>query len=164
MDAYSRAFERAVNFILRDDIEGGYVNDPQDPGGETNGGISKASYPQLEIRTLTRDDKKRIYYRDFWSPLQLDRIPPRIALVVFDSAVNQGRDAAVKLLQAGIGASVDGIVGPETISKSRQLDEDEALARVMAERILRYTQTKNVQRYGRGWFARCAKVVTEAAR
>lgn len=164
MDAYSRAFERAVNFVLRDDIEGGYVNDASDPGGETKYGISKRQYPQLDIAALSRDDAKRIYFRDFWAPLQLDRWPARVALAVFDSAVNQGQDNAVRIAQSAFGASVDGIVGPETLTKARQLNEDEALARVMAGRAARYVQTKNYSRYGAGWFARCFKCAMEAAR
>jgi lysozyme family protein len=164
MDAYSRAFERAVNFVLRPDIEGGYVNDPNDTGGETKYGISKASYPQLDIPTVTRDDAKRIYFRDYWSPLRLDMLPARVALAVFDGAVSQGTDAAARMLQMAVGAVSDGIIGPETITKTRQVDEDEALAQVFAQRALRYAKTKGFDRFGRGWSVRLFKACTEAAR
>ena len=47
--------------------EGGYANDPDDPGGETNWGISKRAYPNLVIKALTREQAREIYQRDFWN-------------------------------------------------------------------------------------------------
>ncbi|KKK79728.1 hypothetical protein LCGC14_2830570, partial [marine sediment metagenome] len=56
-------------------FEGGYSNDKNDAGGETNHGISKRSYPELDIKNLTKDDAKKIFKRDFWNPLNLDYWP-----------------------------------------------------------------------------------------
>ena len=61
---YNARFLKAFEKVLRH--EGGYVNDPLDLGGETKYGISKRSYPHLDIKNLTLDQAKQIYFRDFW--------------------------------------------------------------------------------------------------
>ncbi|WP_324606443.1 glycosyl hydrolase 108 family protein [Xenorhabdus nematophila] len=70
---YSVAFLHAINSLLP--MEGGYVNDPHDRGGETQYGISQRSYPRLDIRALTQDDATAIYYRDFWLTAGCERVP-----------------------------------------------------------------------------------------
>lgn len=87
------SFDQAVKFVL--EREGGYVNDPQDPGGETNYGISKRAYPNVNIKALTPEDAAVIYKRDYWSPAGCDQMTPGMALVVFDTAVNVGVNRAV---------------------------------------------------------------------
>lgn len=76
--------------MLKDQIGGDYVNDARDPGGETNFGISKRSYPRVNIRDLTRDDAVAIYRRDFWDASNCDALPAKLAVALFDCAVNQG--------------------------------------------------------------------------
>ena len=75
------------------DLEGGYVNDPDDPGGETKYGISKHSYPSEDIPNLTEDRAADLYYRDFWQPLALTTVTAS-AWKLFDIAVNQGKTMA----------------------------------------------------------------------
>ena len=79
--------------------EGGYVNDPNDPGGETKWGISKRSYPHLDIAALTLEDAQEIYRRDYWYALNLNAQPWPKALCLFDCAVNMGRGVALELYQ-----------------------------------------------------------------
>lgn len=81
-------FTRALNFTLQ--WEGGYVNDPADPGGETKYGISKRSYPWLDIAGLTREQAAGIYYHDYWVPSGAARLAMPLAQVVFDAAVQHG--------------------------------------------------------------------------
>lgn len=81
-------FEQAVAFVFRH--EGGYVNDPDDPGGETKYGISKRSYPWLDIAHLTQADAKQVYFDDYWKPSGAMHLAMPLALVVFDTAVNMG--------------------------------------------------------------------------
>ncbi len=90
-------FDRAVSIILK--IEGGYVNDPADAGGETNYGISKRSYPQEDIKGMTPARATEIYRRDFWLP-ECDALPWPLALYVFDVAVNSGASRARSFLPA----------------------------------------------------------------
>jgi len=106
-------FEQAIEHIL--DKEGGYVNNPKDSGGETKFGISKRSYPKLNIKDLTRQQAIEIYRRDFWQKIRADELPERIRLHVFDFAVNAGVTTAIKTLQGCIGINTDGIIGRNTI-------------------------------------------------
>jgi lysozyme family protein len=120
-------FEKAFNKLIK--IEGKYVNDPDDPGGETNYGISKRSYPNLDIRSLTKDDAKRIYLKDFWSVLGCHQIQSDIlASQLFDFGVNAGTETAARMLQTilnkyfpGNSLSVDGLIGPLTLEKMSAL-------------------------------------------
>lgn len=108
-------FKAAIGYVL--DNEGGYVNDPNDPGGETNFGISKRSYPNVDIRNLTRDGATAIYLRDFWKFDGLN--DQRLATKLFDEYVNQGTHA-IRALQQSLGyiqagpIVADGNYGPAT--------------------------------------------------
>lgn len=81
-------FEAAMKFIFK--WEGGYVNDPDDPGGETKYGISKRAYPNVDIKNLTKDQAKEIYFRDYWLKAGLDKYPQDKAIVLMNVAVNMG--------------------------------------------------------------------------
>lgn len=106
-----------------DAIEGGYANDPDDPGGETKFGISKRSYPDLDIKNLEYEDAVAIYKRDFWDKLKLDEVENQtVAEAIFDMAVNSGPSNAVKMAQELVGAKVDGKIGPETLGKLNEAD------------------------------------------
>ena len=100
--------------------EGGYVNDPKDPGGETKYGISKRSYPKVDIKNLTIDDAKDIYYNDYWLGNKVNTIVESLQSIYFDMSVNMGRRRAVKILQAAANnknsnkIDVDGGLGPMT--------------------------------------------------
>lgn len=86
-------FRVSLQFVLKH--EGGYVNDPADPGGETKWGISKRAYPNLDIANLTPDQASDIYARDYWLAAGCDPLPLPYCTVVFDSAVNHGVSRAV---------------------------------------------------------------------
>jgi lysozyme family protein len=90
-------FDRAFSFVCSPSIEGGYVNDPADPGGETKFGISKRSYPDLEIRNLTAEQAKEIYRRDYWEKAGCNGLPWPLDVITFDCAVNQGVSFAKEL-------------------------------------------------------------------
>ena len=85
-------FEKAIEFVLSDDIEGGYVNDPDDPGGETKFGISKRAYPSLDIKTLSKEAAKHLYFKDYWKAGGcVVLLEPKLAIVHFDACVNHPR-------------------------------------------------------------------------
>ena len=71
--------------------EGGYVNDPDDPGGETKYGISKKAYPKVDIKHLTLDDAVEIYKNDYWLPAKVEQLPEGLQGQYFDMVVNQGK-------------------------------------------------------------------------
>ncbi|MEY4402177.1 MAG: hypothetical protein RIR91_212 [Verrucomicrobiota bacterium] len=155
----SPSFLRAVAAIL--EAEGGdtITDDPDDPGGLTRWGISQRSYPDLDIANLTKDDAVEIYYRDFWLPVRGDELPPKLALVVFDCAVNQGVQVAARLLQKACDVVQDGRIGPQTLKAARRAD---ALARFTAARAIRYFGTRNFDKYGFGWVTRAVQKALEA--
>lgn len=88
MSYESHNFKTAMAFVRK--WEGGYVNDPDDPGGETKYGISKRAYPKEDIKNLTRERAEFLYKRDYWDVLNLDNFPQDKAIVLFNVAVNMG--------------------------------------------------------------------------
>lgn len=160
----SRAdFELA--FVLLIGHEGGYVNDPRDPGGETKYGISKRSYPHLNIRSLTLAQAHEIYLADFWRRAGCHDMPPRLAFIVFDAAVNNGVAAAVRWLQTAVGAAVDGAYGPNTrIAMLRAVERDEThvLVEVHAHRLRMMAELKTWPTFRGGWSRRLARLPLEA--
>ena len=94
-------FEEAIKFILK--WEGGYTNDPNDPGGETNFGISKRSYPHEDIKNMTIKRAKEIYYQNYWLKAECDKLPTPLDVIVFDTAVNCGRSRAKEFMLSSLG-------------------------------------------------------------
>lgn len=92
------------------------MNDKNDPGGETKFGISKRSYPDLDIKNLTKQQATEIYERDFYNKVRGDDLPVWLALMVTDFAVNAGIKTAVAILQRLVGETDDGIIGKKTIA------------------------------------------------
>lgn len=108
-------FQYCIPILLQD--EGGYVNDPHDPGGETKYGISKRQFPDLDIANLTPEQAAVIYYDKYWVPCGGGQIPEHLDLWVFTAAVMSGPAQAVKLLQETVGAGQDGQFGPLTLGR-----------------------------------------------
>lgn len=114
----NKIFEDAFDDLMK--VEGGYANHPDDNGGETKHGISKRSYPECDIKNLTRDEAKEIYYADFWLPNKCDMMPEIVGKKLFDLSVNFGNKQAAKLLQRALRSVLeqveeDGIVGQKTL-------------------------------------------------
>lgn len=148
------AFDRAIDLLL--EMEGGYVNDSEDPGGETAFGISKRSYPKLDIKALTKDQATAIYRRDYWEALRCDDIAAALAVCVFDCGVNQGKGAAIRMMQRSLNLKEDGILGPITV-KSAANAQASRVDDFMAQRVRRYAQTPGFDRYAGGWLNRVMK-------
>lgn len=150
------AFDVAVAEVLRH--EGGDVDDPRDAGGRTRFGISARAYPTLDIPGLTREDAIAIYRRDYWIPTCCDRLPPALALAVFDTAVNMGRDRAARLLQETLRVTVDGAIGPKTITAASLAPMPWILADFLARRMHAYGLMVTFQTFGLGWSRRAFQV------
>lgn len=164
-----RAFDRAVQFTL--DHEGGYVDDPDDPGGETNFGISKRQYPAIDIRALTRNDAEQIYRRDYWKANSCDQMPPLTAMAVFDWCVHSPTQTVIHALQKSVRRRpdhwlvLDGLMGPRTLDAlntfvtSSTLDSVVALGMVekrllFLARLIQRAPERRLK-YLRGWMKRC---------
>ncbi|MBK5202097.1 MAG: hypothetical protein JJE45_00045 [Prolixibacteraceae bacterium] len=106
-------FMKCIEVILKN--EGGLVDHPQDPGGLTNMGIAKKSYPDLDIKNLTRNEAIEIYHKDYWNKMNLLGIhDENLVLQIFDMGVNAGIRTAIKMIQRIVEAEADGYIGPET--------------------------------------------------
>lgn len=136
--------------------EGGHVNNPADKGGETKFGISKRSYPAIDIANLTLADAKLIYKRDFWDRAQCDKLPPGVAFDVFDTAVNSGIGQAIRFLQRAVGLADDGIVGPLTLATVGRWESEAVQARFNGQRLEFMSKLSNFDVFGKGWVRRVA--------
>jgi len=154
------SFQEAYIKLL--EHEGKYSNLVDDPGGETNWGISKRAYPNVNIAKLTMNEAGEIYKRDFWDKLHCDSMGEKIAFQLFDAAVNSGVNQATKWLQRAVNVEVDGILGPKTLVASKLYDESTVVSRFNGHRLTFMCDLKNFDVFGRGWARRIAKNLKEA--
>lgn len=160
----STLFESAIIKVLKD--EGGYVDHPADPGGATKYGISQRSYPNVDIKNLTVEQAKDIYYKDFWKTGPYDSIAfSPLAEKVFNTAVNAGNSRAFKLLQQAVNACggnlvVDGAVGPKTIAAINSRVGAQLLEAYRKEQAAFYqaivARDPSQKVFLKGWLARAA--------
>lgn len=137
--------------------EGGYVNNPADPGGETNWGISRRSYPGEDIANMTVDRAKEIYKRDYWGPSGCDIVPEALKFDMFDTAVNAGQHTAIKFLQQASGADADGILGSQTMMAVQGIEPFRLLTRFNGWRLDHLNDNPDLwAKFGRGWAQRMA--------
>ena len=141
-----------VEFIL--EHEGGLVDHPSDPGGLTNYGICQRSYPDVDIRNLTRDAAKAIYYNDYWLACRCDALPISASALVFDAAVNQGPGFARKTLQRAARAVPDGVIGPGTLRAVHLMRPVVLVREIALRRALRYVSLSTFSTFGKGWLRR----------
>lgn len=166
-------FEKCLSITLS--WEGGYVNHPRDPGGETNMGITRHTYESWlgrsvtteEMKNLTYKDVAPIYRRNYWDVCRCDDIPLGIDLQVFDLAVNAGTRRAARYLQELIpGCSVDGAIGPITISMLHDHVVKNGPKIVIQSYMYRrqkfYESLKTWPTFGRGWTNRNNEVYLES--
>lgn len=155
-------FSKVIPVIMAE--EGGYVFDPDDPGGETKYGITKRVFPELDIANLTEEMAKGIYLKEYWNRFGLDQIEDtKIVERLFSFVVNMGSIHAFKCLQRALRATgypvvEDGLLGPETVSAARRADRMALLAALRSEAagMYRYLAAKrpDSQKFLRGWLAR----------
>ena len=156
-------FDRAFAIVLKE--EGGYSDDPRDPGGKTRYGITESVARQHgyqgDMRNLPLDVAKSIYKRSYWDACQCDQLPWPLSCYVFDCAVNQGPETARRLLQATLDTVQDGQIGSATIRLAKNSNEWH-WHRFMALRAMRYYGTRGFDRFGLGWLGRLFNVVAGA--
>jgi len=151
--------------ILRtiDKWEKGYVNDKNDSGGETRWGISKRSYPRVDIKHLTKMGAVEIYATDFYDKMDLSGIKTlAIGWKCFDMAVNMGRRAATRIIQRATGAHVDGIMGPLTLASVNVDDQNVLMFTLVYLQTQRYAaiakRNPKSLRFLKGWIRRAFDV------
>lgn len=155
-------FEKIIKDVI--EHEGGYVDDPDDRGGETKYGISKKWYPELNIKDLTMEDAINIYYNDYWIPSKAESLPKEIRSTYFDMCVNMGQGQAVKILQEAINSKKtakieeDGVIGSITINSAVKVSKK----RLQAYRCKFYANLVSMrpsqEKFYYGWFKRAIEV------
>jgi uncharacterized protein (TIGR02594 family) len=160
------------------EFEGGYTDDPFDPGGPTNKGVTLAVYAafrkvrldnqsreplKADFRRISDADVRRIYEERYWRPARCPDLPSPIAHFHFDCAVNQGVGGATRMLQAALGVAVDGEIGPLTLTAAATRPALTTLERYADIRRARYRRLKHFWRFGRGWLARVDNALAQAA-
>ena len=139
------------------------VNLVTDKGGETAWGLSKRTYPSLDMKGLTMNQAGEIYKRDFWDKLGCDSfVSEKLAFQVFDAAVHHGIFQSVKFLQRSVNVSSDGILGPDTMKAIKMYDESTILARFNGHRLHLMCELGDFAVFGRGWAKRIASNLKEA--
>jgi len=142
--------------------EGGYVNHPKDPGGETNLGVTKRVYEDFggtkDMKDLTREDVEPIYKKNYWDRVKGDQLPAGLDLCVFDFGVNAGTGRAAKYLQTLIGTVADGGIGPNTLktldSYIQKNGVENTIKSYQADRQKFYESLDTFATFGKGWTRR----------
>jgi len=142
--------------------EGGYVDHPADPGGATNFGISKRSYPGEDIRGMTLERAKAIYLRDYWQMAGCDYVPDKLRFSLFDMAVNSGVKQSIMTLQRAVGADADGVLGPKTMMLLSNMPPAQFIARFNGYRLQFMSALPMWPAFGRGWANRIAQNLMQA--
>ena len=154
-------FYKALNFTLKN--EGLYSNDSRDPGGETKYGISKKSYPNVDIKNLTLDQATAIYLRDYWEQLY-NNLSAKLAVRLFDLSVNLGKKKAIALLQRCLNQyyksdlAEDGMYGPLTHRKTTEVDNHNLHSLLLFEASKLY-ESFNKPHFFIGWLNRLYKKI-----
>ena len=151
------------------EYEGGYVNHPNDPGGETYKGISRRAHPNWKGWQLI-DQKKPVpeqlvqefYYNNYWVLLKCDEMPYPVGEYLFDFGVNAGISRAVITVQRALNIKADGVLGPVTIGAIQKQDPQKLMYELLKERVGYYTtitmQNSRFQVFFLGWIRRTIEV------
>tara|TARA_E500000331_G_scaffold342625_1_gene376458 strand:+ start:664 stop:1176 length:513 start_codon:yes stop_codon:yes gene_type:complete len=162
-------YEKCLEIILHH--EGGYVNHPKDPGGETNMGVTKRVYEEWggtkDMKDLTFEDVAPIYKKNYWDRVKGDDLSSGLDLCIFDFGVNAGTGRAAKFIQKMIGVTADGGIGPQTLRALGIYEEEVGgVAEVIKEYQIRrqeyYESLSTFKTFGRGWTRRVNETTQSA--
>ena len=138
--------------------EGGYVNHPNDPGGETMYGVTKRVAQAHgyfgDMRKLPKSTAKAITEKSYYKAVKGDQLDRLIAWQLTDAAYNHGNRQAVKFLQRAVGVTADGLIGPRTLAAVAEMDKNDVVFLFLAERLEFFTNLSIWQTFGKGWARR----------
>ena len=157
-------FPECFALVLKN--EGGYVDNPADPGGATNLGCTKAVWEafvghevsEADIKALTPNDVMPLYRKRYWDAVRGDDLPDGVDYAVFDFALNSGTGRAVKILQKVLGTAQDGQIGPETLALVNAANPRTVASQVCDARLAFLQGLATWNDFGRGWKSRVAAV------
>ena len=153
-------FDESLKMLLHN--EGGYVNHPEDPGGETNLGVTRAVYEQWvgrqvmdgEMKALKVEDVAPIYKKNYWDRIRADDLPSGLDFAAFDWAVNSGTGRPAKVIQKYISAKQDGAIGPKTLALVAENDPSKMIQYLYEQRQKFYERLNTFETFGKGWTRR----------
>jgi len=162
-------WQKSFEMMLKS--EGGYVNNPADPGGMTNLGVTKATWEnwvgrasdEAEMRNLTPEKVAPLYKNKFWDMCRCDDLPSGVDYLVFDFAVNAGPGRSAKILQTAVGATPDGGIGPMTLAAVAKYDANELVEKFSQAKEDFYRSLPTFGTFGKGWLNRVADVKLKAS-
>jgi lysozyme family protein len=162
-------WQKSFELMLKS--EGGYVNNPADPGGMTNLGVTKATWEnwvgresdEAEMRGLTPEKVEPLYKKKYWDAVRGDELPPGISYLCFDFAVNAGAGRSIKTLQTAVGVTPDGGFGPMTMAAVQAVDPVELIERFSQAKEDFYRSLTTFSTFGKGWLNRVADVKVKAS-
>lgn len=164
----SSVYDKAFNRLMKN--EGGYVNHPRDPGGETMYGVTKrvavAHGYHGNMKNLPKSFAARVARQSYWDASHCDEFDPLIAVQLFDAAYNHGPHNAIKFLQRAAGLEdkqVDGIVGTQTIHAVKKLKPNVIVLKFLAVRLDFFTRIGTWNTFGKGWSRRIVEQLEAAA-
>ena len=163
-------FEKALAHVLLS--EGGYVNHPQDKGGMTNLGCTKAVWEEFvghpvseaDMRALTPASVAPLYKRKYWDKVAGDDLPAGLDYAVFDAAINSGPGRAAKWLQEVAGVPADGSIGKQTLAAVEAFSPLEIIAQYNDKRLQFLESLPTFATFGKGWSNRVSSVQSIASR
>lgn len=145
--------------------EGGYSNNPADPGGATNWGVTERVARRYgytgDMKDYPQGQAKVVYLAEYWSPIQAEKLPHPIRYAMFDAAVNSGVSQAIKWLQRAVGATPDGQIGPQTLSFLSDANANAIKLRLLAARLEFMTGLPNWPTFSKGWARRVASLMAD---
>ena len=152
--------------------EGGYVNDPRDPGGATNMGVTQRAWEEYvghpvserSMIALTRDMVKPFYKAKYWDKINGDRLPSGVDHAAFDLAVNSGVSRAARYMQRIAGVPEDGLIGPKSLEAISACPPDEMIDALCSTRIDFLKRLPTWKTFGRGWQTRVTEVERQATK
>ena len=167
-DDQDALFKSCMSVVLRE--EGGFVDNPADPGGATNMGITlrtlsawrHASASVEDVRDLSVDEAERIYRANYWNAMRCDSLPAGVDLMVFDFGVNAGPEESICSLQRAAGVPADGRLGPETLAAVSRMNPADLTSRLADERLDFYRGLSTFSTFGAGWTRRVDEVKADA--
>ena len=157
-------FDECLKMLLHH--EGGYVNHPKDPGGETNLGVTKRVYEKWggtkDMKDLTVEDVAPIYKKEYWDKCRCDDLESGVDWAVFDWAVNSGTGRAAKAIQKICGAAQDGAIGPKTLALINTQNTEYVVEEFGKIRQDFYESLKTFDTFGKGWTRRNKETTAKA--
>lgn len=157
-------FEQCLAFVLKH--EGGYVNNPRDPGGRTNLGVTQKVWEEwvghpvdeAAMRALGPQDVAPLYKKNYWDKIKGDQLPAGVDYACFDFAVNSGVGRAAKTLQKAVGVSADGAIGPATMDAVEKANHRDLATEICDLRLKFLQGLPTFPTFGKGWTRRVEEV------